>query len=78
MLWQEISKETWLEEGDQNSNFFHLSTIIKCIINRMDLILNCNQEALTDFKGIGSIFVEYYKELFSTVDPIIPSNFEGL
>lgn len=78
MLWKETSKETWLEEGDQNSNFVHLSTIIKRNINRMDLILNRDQEVVTDFEGIGSIFVEYYKELFSTVDPIFPSNFEAL
>lgn len=27
-LWKEKTKEKWMEEGDFNSNYFHLTTII--------------------------------------------------
>lgn len=78
MLWQEISKETWLQQGDQNSKYFHLSTIIRRRFNHIDSILNQHQEAVIDFKGIGSIFEEYYKDLFSFVDPNFPPDFKEL
>lgn len=35
-------------------------------------------KAIIDFEGICSIFIEYYKELFSTVDPIFPSDLDKL
>lgn len=78
LLWKEKSKETWMEEGDQNSRFFHLSTIIRRRINYMDAILDNNQEAVSDHEGIGKIFTEFYKDVFATVDPSFPTDFEGL
>lgn len=78
MLCQEKSKETWLQQGDQNSKYFHLSTIIRRRFNHIDSILNQHQEAVIDFKGIGSIFEDYSKDLFSSVDPNFPPDFKEL
>jgi len=38
VLWQQKSRELWLKQGDKNSKFFHLSTIIRRRSNHIDAI----------------------------------------
>ena len=38
LMWRQKSRETWLKEGNRNSRFFHLSTIIRRGQNSIDAI----------------------------------------
>ena len=38
VLWKQKSRELWLKEGDRNTKFFHLSTIIRRRQNHIDAI----------------------------------------
>ena len=35
IFWKQTSRETWLKEGDKNTNFFHNSTKIKRANNKI-------------------------------------------
>lgn len=48
ILWKEKAKTKWLEEGDANTRFFHLSTIIHRRKNYIPYILDCHNSKVTD------------------------------
>lgn len=40
MFWLQKSRNTWLREGDQNTKFFHLSTVIIRRRNKLEGLNN--------------------------------------
>ena len=52
ILWKQKSREVWLKEGDKNSKFFHLSTIIRRRRNSIDAIRNDSGEWITNRREI--------------------------
>ena len=59
-----MSRELWVKEGDRNSRFFHLSTIIR-------KQRNCISE-------IQNYFLEKFSSFFSSSLPLFPENLENL
>ena len=78
ILWKQRSKEVWLKEGDKNSNFFHLSTIIRRRRNSIDAIKNDSGEWITDRREIQKHFVEKFKTLFNEEEVDFPKNLDNL
>lgn len=78
ILWMEKAKSKWLEEGDVNTHFFHISTIIHSKSNHIHSILDCNNVFTSDYDTIGSTFVTFFTNLFTSSLPSFPSDLQGL
>ena len=78
ILWKQKSREVWLKEGDKNSKFLHLSTIIKRRRNSIDAVKNDFGEWITVRREIQKHFVEKFKTLFSEEEVEFPENLENL
>jgi hypothetical protein len=64
ILWRQKSREMWLKDGDKNSKFFHLSTVIGRKRNSIDDIKNGDGEWITCKKDIRIHVVESFQHLF--------------
>ena len=77
-VWRQKSRETWLKEGDRNSRFFHLSTVIRRKRNSIDAIKSDSGDWIISKSEIKKFVVSKFIDLF-TEDPIsYPSGLDNL
>ena len=77
-LWRQKSRELWLKLGDQNTHFFHLSTIIRRKRNSIDAIRDENGSWITNSNAIRMLFLEHFKGLFKEESTNFPPHLEHL
>lgn len=65
-FWKQKAKDKWLMDGDSNTRYFHLTTIINARHNRIISIKNMNNLVFYDRNSIGNCFVNFYKTLFTS------------
>jgi hypothetical protein len=68
----------WLKDGDKNSKFFHLSTVIRRKRNSIDAIKNDAGEWLTNKKDIRELVVDKFSQLFTEEHVSFPQDLEQL
>ena len=78
LKWKQKSRELWLKEGDRNSKFFHLSTLIRRRRNLIAEIQLDNGHWIHDRKDIEDYFANHFKEVFLSSSPTFPQDLEGL
>ena len=78
VLWHQKSRELWLKEGDKNTNFFHLSTIIRRRHNNIDAITGDDGGWITDTCLIRQHLQENFKNLFTAEAVNFPTQLEDL
>lgn len=78
LMWREKSKEHWLEEGDTNLRYFHLSTIIRRRYNHIYSLFDPATGWKKDFYSIGNLFLQYFQNLFSSSSPSFPYMLDNL
>ena len=78
VLWHQKSRELWLKEGDKNTNFFHLSTIIRRHQNNIEAIRGDDGIWITDNCPIRQHLQEKFKNLFTAEDVNFPNQLEDL
>lgn len=61
ILWKRKSREMWLENGDRNIKFFHLSTMVRRQRNLIAAIKTDRGEWLKDPVQIEDDFVTNFK-----------------
>ena len=66
--WRQKSRELWLKLGDKNSNFFHLSTIIRRKRNNINAIKNEEGTWIQEANQIRAHFRENFIDLFKEED----------
>lgn len=77
MFWREKAKARWIEEGDSNTHYFHLTPII----HRRHMIHNLmcdNLSWITDRTLIGEAFLTYFSNLFASSCPSLPPFLQDL
>ncbi|BFG33690.1 hypothetical protein CerSpe_199640 [Prunus speciosa] len=65
IFWHQKSRIKWIQEGDRNTNFFHLSTIIRRRRNKIERLKNEHGEWVEEASGIKALVVRYFSSLFS-------------
>ncbi|XP_008231741.1 PREDICTED: uncharacterized protein LOC103330914 [Prunus mume] len=65
VFWLQKSRNTWLKEGDRNTIFFHLSTIIRSRWNKLEGLTNDAGEWISEKGGMKQIVIHYFQGLFS-------------
>lgn len=79
-------KIKWLQEGDKNTKFFHVSTTIKRMKSKIFRIQDSYGNWVTDHNSIAAEGVEFFKDQFSAsqstyeyslVDKVIPNPVTG-
>lgn len=78
LLWRDKVKTRWIEEGDANTRFFHLTTVIHRKRNSITQILNSENQWLSSRREIGQEFESYFRQLFTSVKPCFPIRLQGL
>lgn len=59
------SRIKWLQAGDRNTKFFHLSTIIRRRRNKIERLKNEHGEWVEEASAIKDLVVRYFSTLFS-------------
>ncbi|XP_050259106.1 uncharacterized protein LOC126704118 [Quercus robur] len=78
LKWQQKFREIWLKDGDRNSRFFHLTTLVR---RRRNFISDIKQEDSSWISGreaIQEYFIANFQSLYQSSRPQIPENLENL
>jgi hypothetical protein len=77
-MWRQKSRKTWLKDGDRNSKFFHISTIIRRKKNSIDAIRGEDGVWRVKYSKIRDYMVGNFQHLFSEEPISFPSDLENL
>ena len=75
---QQSSRELWVKEGDHNSRFFHLSTIIRRRRNSISEIKLDDGSWIRGREDIQRYFLDNFSTLYNSCQPQSPVNLENL
>ena len=76
--WHKKSRELWLKEGDRNSKFFHLSTVVRRRKNQIAEIQLENGNWIHSRNEIADYFTQKNFSVFQSSNPHIPADLERL
>jgi hypothetical protein len=68
----------WLKEGDRNSKFFHLSTLVCRWRNQISEILLDDGRWINLREEIVSYFTSHFGDIYHSSQPSIPQDLESL
>ena len=68
MFWRQKSRDNWIQNGDRNTKFFHLTTLVKRRRNKIEGLFDSNGSWNTDASSMKKIAVSFFNDLFSQPD----------
>ena len=77
-MWRQKSRETWLKEGDRNSNFFHISSVVRRRRNNIDAIRGDDNVWIVKISEIRDFVVEKFQDLFIVKEICCPADLSDL
>lgn len=78
IFWKEHSKVRWVEEGDLNTHYFYVSTVIHLRNNHINYILSSENIWINDRHLIGEAFETYFKDLYTSAYPFFSADLQAL
>lgn len=78
IFWQYKAKERWLTEGDANTHYFHMSTIVHRKFNSIHHIIIDTSVRVAEQDDIGQLFIHFYSHLFCSGAHNFPPYLQGL
>ncbi|KAL6214416.1 hypothetical protein ACLB2K_013850 [Fragaria x ananassa] len=66
VLWCQRSRVNWLKCGDRNTKFFHSFAKQSGAMNKIAGVLGEDNIWRTGYVNVGCVFVDYFRQLFST------------
>lgn len=63
--WKQRAKLFWLEEGDENTKFFHSNASARRKANRITHLFDDNEVLVEDHEGMSDIVYKYFSNLFA-------------
>lgn len=70
VFWKQRSHSLWLPAGNKNTNFFHQRASHRRRTNHIEGLLDNHEAWQTEGNRITAIAEDYYRELFTTSNPI--------
>ena len=61
IFWRQKSRDKWLCDGDRNTKFFHLTTIVRRRRNKVDGLFDANGVWTEDLSKMHSIAVDFFQ-----------------
>ncbi|KAK7250506.1 hypothetical protein RIF29_32985 [Crotalaria pallida] len=65
MFLKQKAKQKWIQEGDQNTAFFHKAIKSRCYRNRVMRVTDIHSNLCTNKSDIQQAFLDYYVDLFN-------------
>ncbi|GLT74509.1 hypothetical protein SLA2020_463010, partial [Shorea laevis] len=65
-MWFLKSRSQWIQEGDRNSKFFHVSALKRRSYNRIMGLKNSSDCWINDTTGIEAIVLSHFQDLYTT------------
>ncbi|CAL8157860.1 unnamed protein product [Prunus armeniaca] len=83
LFWKQKSRINWLQGGDRNTKFFHLTAVIRRRRNKIKRLKNNDGLLVEKAAGIKALAVEYFSGQFNQVqvavpDMVLPNLFPGI
>ncbi|XP_008221396.1 PREDICTED: uncharacterized protein LOC103321374 [Prunus mume] len=69
LFWQQKSRVKWLQEGDRNTKFFHLSTIVRRRRNKIEKLKNNVGVWVEEAIELKKFAIDYFMGLFYSNQP---------
>lgn len=74
LLWYQKARVSWIQDGDRNTSFFHLRTIVRRWKNRITSLKNNEDKWVHDPQEVKNLLVGYFVELFTDDDTLGDNN----
>lgn len=68
LFWRQKSRDKWIQEGDRNTKFFHLTTLVRRRRNKIEGLFDSNGNWFSDAQSMKNIAVDFFANLFSAQD----------
>ncbi|KAL8171561.1 LOW QUALITY PROTEIN: hypothetical protein V2J09_023365 [Rumex salicifolius] len=69
LIWFQKARDKWILFGDNNTKYFHASTIVRRRRNRVEALQDGNGDWVTDQTDLEDMAVNFYSSLYSEEEP---------
>ncbi|KAL8150827.1 hypothetical protein V2J09_020635 [Rumex salicifolius] len=69
ILWRQKSRDSWLKDGDRNTSFFHISTLVHRHRNRVSSLLDDADQWIHNPRDLEDLVVGHFHDIYT-----VPAN----